>query len=373
MRTHLLVCATLLGIGCVDQGPPSTLGWSIAGEIGTRPLIVDKTVYAAFYTGRIIAADAESGALAWERFLPTEVNGRSLLVVDSTLVVPAVALHGLSGSTGAVRWTYAGAGGTAGYSVPAASGDTLFVADRGGFASAINAHTGAEYWQVELGEDLFAPTLADGVVIFGGRSRSDLGVLGEGHVFALDRATGAERWRRLIPDDAAVPFSGGVVNGGVVSGSRVFVGSYNANAYALDLTTGAVLWEHDGGTPNVDAFNWRPVVIGSDAVFLRDNGLLVALDQASGAVSWEADLTNGSVTLSGPVRCGAFICIGSGRLWIVNALGSILSTFGGGADNVVFLTAPAVGASGTVVAAFSRDQQALLARLFLPFAVPADP
>ncbi len=311
--------------------------------------------------------------MAWQRFLPTEVNGRSLLVVDSTLVVPAVALHGLNRSTGAVRWAYAGATGTTGYSAPAASGDTLFVADRGGFASAINAHTGIEYWRVELGEDLFAPTLAGDLVLFGGRGQSELGVLGEGHLFALNRATGAEQWRRFIPDDPAVPYSGGVVHGGVVSGSRVFVGSYNANAYALDVTTGAILWQYDGGTPNVDAFNWRPIAIGSRVVFLRDNGLLVALDQVSGDVSWETDLTNGSVTLSGPVRCGAFICIGSGRLWIVSELGSVLSTFGGGADNVVFRNSPTVSSSGTVVAAFTRDQQALLARLFLPFAVPADP
>lgn len=357
----------------MDQGPPRTLGWSIAGEIGTRPLIVGDTVYAAFHAGRIVAANAESGALAWQRFLPSEINGSSLVVVDSTLVVPAVALHGLTRSTGAVRWTYAGATGTTGYSAPAASGDTLFVADRGGFASAINAHTGAEYWRVELGEDLFAPTLAGGLVLFGGRSQSELGVLGEGHLFALNRTTGAEQWRRFIPDDPSVPYSGGVVHGGVVSGSRVFVGSYNANAYALDLMTGDSLWQYDGGTPNVDAFNWRPVVIGSRVVFLRDNGLLVALDQLTGAVSWETDLTNGSVTLGGPNRCGAFICVGTGRLWIVNEFGAVLSVFGGGSDNVVFLKPPAVSASGVVVAAYTRDQQALLGRLFLPFTLPVDP
>lgn len=330
-------------------------------------------MYAAFYAGRVVAADAASGAVIWERFLPSEVNGSALVMVDSTLVVPAVALHGLNRSTGTVRWTYAGATGTTGYSAPAASGDTLFVADRGGFASAINAHTGAEYWRVELGEDLFAPAVAGDIVLFGGRSQSDLSVLGEGHLFALDRATGAERWRRFIPDDPAVPYSGGLVHGGVVSGSRVFVGSYNANAYALDLATGDSLWQHDGGTPNVDAFNWRPVVIGSRVVFLRDNGLLVALDQVTGDVSWETDLTNGSVTVSGPNRCGAFICVGSGRLWVVNELGTVVSVFGGGADNVVFLKPPAVSSSGAVVAAYSRDQQGLLGRLFLPFTVPADP
>lgn len=359
--------------GCAGEEPPRTLGWSIAGEIGTRPLIVGNTVFAAFYSGRIVAANAESGALVWQRFLPSEVNGNSLVVVDSTLVVPAAALHGLNLSTGAVRWTYAGASGTTGFSAPAASGDTLFVADRGGFASAINAHTGAEYWRVELGEDLFAPTLVDEVVLFGGRGRYELNVLGEGHLFALDRATGAEHWRRLIPDDPAVPFSGGVIHGGAVSGSRVFVGSSNANVYALDLATGDSLWQYDGGTPRTDAFAWRPVVIGSRVVFLRDNGLLVAFDQVTGDIAWETDLTNGGTTLGAPVRCGAFICIGSGRLWILNEFGSELSVFGGGIDNVVFLNPPAVSSSGIVVAAFVKDQQALLGRLFLPFEVPAVP
>lgn len=374
MRSYLRVLAVLsFVLGCAGEEQPRILGWSIAGEIGTRPLIIGNTVFAAFFSGRIVAANAESGALAWQRFLPSEVNGSSLVAIDSTLVVPAVALHGLSLSTGAVRWTYAGAAGTTGFSAPAASGDTLFVADRGGFASAINVHTGAEYWRVELGEDLFAPTLAGGVVLFGGRGRHELNVLGEGHLFALDRATGAERWRRIIPDDPAVPYSGGVVHGGVISGSRVFIGSSNANVYALDLATGDSLWQYDGGTPRTHAFVWRPVVIGGRVVFLRDDGVLVALDQASGDLSWETDLTSGSTTLSGPVRCGSFICIGSGRLRVVDEFGAVLSVFGGGADNVVFLSPPVVSSSGIVVAAFVKDQQALLGRLFLPFEVPPAP
>lgn len=359
--------------GCAVEEPPRTLGWSIAGEIGTRPLIVGDTVFAAFYSGRIVAADAESGALAWERFLPSEINGSSLVVVDSTLVIPAAALHGLNRGTGTVRWSYVGATGATGFSSPAASGDTLFVADRGGFASAINAHTGAEYWRVELGEDLFAPTLAGDIVLFGGRSQSDLGVLGEGHLFALDRATGAERWRRLIPDDPAAPFSGGVVSGGAVWGSRVFVGSANANVYALDVATGDSVWQFDGGTPRTDSFAWRPVVIGGRVVFLRDNGLLIAFDQLTGDISWTTDLTDGGTTLAAPVRCGAYICIGSGRLWVVDEFGVVRSAFGGGIDGIVFLNPPAVSSSGVVAAAFVKDQQALLGRLLLPFEVPSNP
>src|SRR5690606_40574357 len=65
------------------------------------------------------------------------------------------------------------------------------------------------------------------------------------------------------------------------------------------------------------------------------------------------------------VRCGAYICIGSGRYWIVDEFGAIRSVFGGGIDGIVLLNPPAVSSSGIVAAAFVKDQQALLGRLLL--------
>ena len=56
-----------------------------------------------------------------------------------------------------------------------------------------------------------------------------------GHVVALDKATGSERWRTKLKGAEFVH---------LVSDDRLLYASTRGNVFALDPTTGAVLWQN---------------------------------------------------------------------------------------------------------------------------------
>lgn len=358
--------------GCRDEGDELPQDWSFEATTAVAPVVRDSTLYAAYSDGLVVAHDARTGGVRWTRRLPAPVRGERLLVADSILVVPETQLFGLDRRTGAVRWQYAGPTGTTGISAPVLSGDTLFVSDRSGQASAISARTGQEFWATSLGYVPFTPTLAGDLVLFAGR-RAVNNVLADGDIVALDRATGAERWRFHLTSEPGDPYRGGATNSGLVIGNRVIIGSESAVIYGLDRATGAELWRVDGGSPGNDAWTYVPVEYGGDAVLFRINGVLQALDPETGAQAWSRDLTQGSTTLNGPVRCGNWICLSSGRFWIVGPGGAVEWSYGGGGTGDAFLGEPAVDSAGNVFVGLTRGLRGYLVRFTPPVRVGPTP
>jgi outer membrane protein assembly factor BamB/orotate phosphoribosyltransferase len=95
-----------------------------------------------------------------------------------------------------------------------------------------------------------SPLVAGGKVIFG----SDRGIL-----WALDTATGAERWRF----ETAHPGRKGIWSRPAAFEGKIYFGAYDGNLYCLDADTGKEVWR------NADA-DW----IGSSPVLDPDEGLL---------------------------------------------------------------------------------------------------
>lgn len=359
-------------MGCRDEKSELSLGWSFESTTAVAPVVRDSTVYAAYSDGLVVAHDARNGRVRWTQRLSAPVRGERLLLADSILVVPETQLFGLDVRTGAVRWRYGGATGTTGISAPALSGDTLFVSDRGGNASAINVRTGQQFWATDVALVPFSPTLANDLVLFGGR-RAINNVLADGDLVALDRDTGTERWRFHLASDSIDPYRGGATNSGLVIGDRVIVGSESAVVYGLDLQTGVEVWRFDGGEPGNDAWTYAPIEYGGAAVLLRINGVLVALDPSTGSQVWSRDLTEGSTTLSGPVRCGNWICLSSGRFWVIGPGGVVEWVYGGGSTGDVFLGEPAVNSAGNVFVGLSRGLRGFLVRITPPIRIGPTP
>jgi hypothetical protein len=61
----------------------------------------------------------------------------------------------------------------------------------------------------------------------------------DGHVYALDAATGGLRWRYRT--------GGAVDSSPAVSGGTVYVGSHDSYVYALDAATGGLRWRYQTG------------------------------------------------------------------------------------------------------------------------------
>jgi outer membrane protein assembly factor BamB len=91
------------------------------------------------------------------------------------------------------------------------------------------------------------------------------------HLYALDAATGAVRWKHLIGSYA--DSSPAVANG------TVYIGSWlREKVYALDAATGAVRWSQPVGS-KVDS---SPVVAGGTVYVGSDDHKVYAISAASG-------------------------------------------------------------------------------------------
>lgn len=76
----------------------------------------------------------------------------------------------------------------------------------------------------------------------------------------------------------------------VVVGDTVYVSaaaSSGTNVYALNRTSGSILWEHSIG----GSYPWSGIAYDGGRIFaVNSNGLLTALDAGTGGVAWSANL-----------------------------------------------------------------------------------
>ncbi len=145
-----------------------------------------------------------------------------------------------------------------------------------------------ELWRTEVeGSINSAPAVVDGVLYFGA---------GDGGVYALDTATGAEVW--TFQGSSPVSSSPAVLNG------VVYVGSEDGTLYALDAATGTEVWAFPGA--RADA----AVAIVNGALYTGSgDGFLYALDAATGEEYWRAPL-NEAASRS-PAVAGGVVYMGS--------------------------------------------------------------
>ena len=133
----------------------------------------------------------------------------------------------------------------------------------------------------------------------------------EGHLFALDAATGKVRWQKHLADDLGIQppgwnFAGSVV----VAGDRLILNA-GRSGLALNRTTGATIWESGSGpggyaTPVLAEFAGRPsaVIFGERAAY--------GVDTADGTVRWSFDWATGSdVNAADPVVLGDRVFVAS--------------------------------------------------------------
>ncbi|MDZ4730435.1 MAG: PQQ-dependent dehydrogenase, methanol/ethanol family [Xanthomonadales bacterium] len=118
-----------------------------------------------------------------------------------------------------------------------------------------------------------------------------------GAVFAVDAASGTELWKFApqVDPDTMRKVCCGVVNRGVaVWHGQVYVGSLDGHLYALDASTGGVVWRADTiidrergytvtGAPYIAG---NKVVIGNSGAELDARGYVTAYDLTSGEQSW---------------------------------------------------------------------------------------
>lgn len=157
-----------------------------------------------------------------------------------------------------------------------------------------NQFTPSTSWSTSVGNGIgkyystLHPAFADGVVYAADR---------HGVVKALSIDDGREIWSvNLAEKDGWFSTRAALLSGGVtVSGGKVYIGTEQAQVYALNASDGSVAWKTDV----VGEALSRPVVSDGLVLIHTSNGQLQALNEADGAVKWTVNLDMPSLSLRG--------------------------------------------------------------------------
>ena len=154
---HLYQLADDAVLSAIDSRSGKTF-WTVPlGHLSaSTPAVTSNTVYATVLStgnrsapGRIVALNSSTGAMRWQRSLPSASESSPL--VDHGLVFfgsQSGTVYALDASTGAVRWTYHAEGAVK--ASPTLSGGVLYFGDYSGHVQAISERTGRRLWISEL-------------------------------------------------------------------------------------------------------------------------------------------------------------------------------------------------------------------------------
>jgi len=259
-----------------------------------RAVVVDNVVAFLGNDEVVRGVDTKDGTVLWTRDMDTDIGagarsfvsaaGNTILLTASGPGLnpnpgpsdPDRSLWALDIQTGDVLWTIAvPAGGSIGH--PATDGDLVFVwvAESAAEISfrALDLADGAEVWRTEGAMGLGPPLVDDGEVWTG----SD-----DGALRGFDAQTGTE----LIRFDRIGLGLAGVASTPAVTEDRVFFGNDNGTFYAIDRSSGDLVWSFETGSPNLPS---SPVIANDLVIFGSFDGGVYALDIDSGDVRWRYD------------------------------------------------------------------------------------
>lgn len=166
-------------------------------------------------------------------------------------------------------------------SSPTIAGNVVFVGSGDGHLYALDLATGDRKWAYDAGSAVASsPAVGGGLAFAAAR---------DGSIFAVDEVTGARRWRQRTGPDLPLPWgheSGDhFISSPVYFENTVIVGAGDGGVYALDAATGRRRWRAatEGRVRSSPAVANGRVYVGSD------DGRVYCFDLGSGALRWRYD------------------------------------------------------------------------------------
>jgi outer membrane protein assembly factor BamB len=305
--------------GVYASAPPSlqTLVWKFKteGRVISSPLVVGDAVYVGSTDGALYAINRADGTQRWKFETRGPVNS-SPAFRDGVVYVGSLDgnLYAVDAASGTERWTFATQGerrftapGIHGaiprtermpdpfdvfLSSPAIADNTVYFGSGDQHVYALDAATGAQKWTFSTGDVVHAsPAVVDGVVYIGSWDRN---------LYAIDAQSGRERWRYTTGNDTTIYNQIGIASSAAVAGGVVLVGGRDGKFHAVDARTGAVRWVHD----NRGGWTIASPAVKDGVVYFptSDGTRFKALDVVTGETRF--DLQNKAVSFSSPAIAG---------------------------------------------------------------------
>jgi outer membrane protein assembly factor BamB len=270
--------------------------WTIPGFVSIgRPGIDESGGLYVIDTQHVVRAFARANQRTlWQTQLPRSgpLLNKDVVVAGGTIIVGDAYLYGLDARSGALRWSFT-AEERAGDLELAANDSTVFAGSYLGAGElfAIDAATGTQRWVANVvprdsvmkrGERfrVFGPVLRDAALYAcfvwwqGTRPRW----IPTGGIAAVDAASGAVQWSRLLP--RAYPDHSTFCSVPAIADEVVVTSTQDGYVYALDRTNGSIRWTAPPVLP-------KPVrgPPSGDAREVASNGKVVIVGSGTGSIS----------------------------------------------------------------------------------------
>ena len=273
-------------------GPSNlTLAWKFTtgGSVVSSPTVVNGVAYVGSQDRNVYAIGALTGDLIWKfktggsiEDSPAVANGMVYIESDDGYV------YCLNANTGSLKWetfvdsnlsfTYANLLLT---SSPVVSNSMVYIGSLDGYLYALSANTGAVVWKASAGGPIeCSPAYDDGAVFFTSQQPT------EGMLFSLNANTGSAVWSLPLPYQYS--FVGGteMLGSPSIANGVVFASSDWGAYYAVNESTGHVIW----GFINPVAIEFivsSPIYVNGE-VYIIDIFNIACLNATNGHELWSA-------------------------------------------------------------------------------------
>jgi len=305
-------------------------GFDAGAEVQTGAVIAGEFLFVTTTDDVLHAIESESGRERWSK---ENVGDGAGLVADGILYVPGTdnKAYGFDVTTGEERWSW---------SAPAAverltvADGTAYVTVAGGFLHAISLADRSEVWPriKTLSDEAGFPLITPDTLVM-----STIQTVGQpvGELSAIDRSTGAVRWR--FRTDSGRQISASAIRDGIV-----YAPTQGDGTYAFRIADGSPVWHED-----VPGDVGTPGSLAGDILYepsVEPNGI-VAVRASDGETLWTVPLEWGP---------GGWLVVSGGFIF-AGDLGGRINAYAeppmagpnGPATAAIPLTTPTPSASGT--------------------------
>ncbi|BAH82940.1 outer membrane protein assembly factor BamB [Candidatus Ishikawella capsulata] len=318
-----------------------------------RPACKDNIIFAANRFGIIRAINLKNGKKKWSTNLSSKkiislfnyqffskitsflhcakfiqfLSGRQSILLSAGIAVNGNyiyvgteknQLYALNANDGSVLWKTTLMGEA--MSFPVISNGLVFIHTANGILQAINQNTGNVLWNIHLEEDPVLLSMKGECAV---AIKSDKLIIGSdnGSVKAFYINTGKLLWQYNITiqvNGKPVSRLRDVDSTPIIIGNIVYCVAYNGHLTALNLETGAVIWQQDIGSI-------RDVAVNNECIYVVDqNDIIWSIIQDNGQIKWSQKFLH---HLTSPIIYKKFLVVADDRgyLFFLNiANGSII-------------------------------------------------
>ena len=280
--------------------------WNVshdAGQVATIPVYYEGKVYFGtnWGDGTYYAVNASDGSILWTQTIGDEYTAGTV-IVDGIVYVPLVydQIVAMDALTGEIIWDREVQSSL--HATPAYESGILYTGHYR--MQAVNASTGDIIWTGPLSR-VSSSVLLVGDTVCGH---------GHGYVMCLNKTDGVEVW---LTDVGTTDAWSAIESTPAVLGDRLFVGTQDGWLYALDRNDGSILWELTNGNLSGSSFLASPVTALNDVVYFMNDDLY-AVDPLSGDIIWSVTGFCPGITRSSPALVDGVLyahCSQERRIW----------------------------------------------------------